>query len=388
MKPLGRWAAPPIPAFASRPSFHGRVKLARPTIPKSGRLVAWGAWAIGNLTNGRTPSDGRADRDEPARRGLHGSTARVAPPELLPERRLLPSGLTEPLPLRVEVRVRKQDRDHLLAAPVPEPEPPRRGRTRSPFGLEEGGPGHTADPCELRAARAAMIVDAEVEVPGAAIDREVSVELRDPGRRRELDLVGRALDQRTRGELGPVLGEELDEQSLDLVTGDGHIVILGRRPVEAMLDRGRRAFAHARLPVVVGSVSILLQVEDHRQPDPQRSGCETLGEWLGRETAHGFQRGLVEHGMRRRARDRDAADRPIGLDEDLEQDGARETSTARGRRVPERFQEAPSHGRQVATVLRSRRAAPRPPARRHSGAPGSALVLARRTGARRRSTAG
>src|SRR5207302_1193845 len=83
------------------------------------------------------------------------------------------------------------------------------------------------------------------------------------------------------------------------------------------------------------------------------------------------QRGFVEQGMRRRARDRDAADRAIGLDEDLEQDGARETSTARRRRVPERLQEAPSHGGQIATVLGSRRAAPWP-ARRHSGAAGSA----------------
>ena len=90
--------------------------------------------------------------------------------------------------------------------------------------------------------------------------------------------------------------------------------------------------------------------------------------------------------MRRRARDRDAADRAIGLDEDLEQDGARETSTARRRRVPERLQEAPSHGGQIATVLGSRRAAPWP-ARRHSGAAGSAWALAGRTGARRRSTA-
>src|SRR6185369_5808657 len=176
------------------------------------------------------------------------SAARVSAEEVLPERRLLPPGLPEALPLLVEVRVREQHRDHLLAAAVPEPEPPRGGRAGSALGLEERGAGHAPDPCELGAARAAVIVDAEVEMPGAGIDGQVAVEHRDLRRRRELDLVGGALDQGPDGELGPVLGEEPHEQALDPVARDGHIVILGRRPIETVLDLWRRVLAHARLP--------------------------------------------------------------------------------------------------------------------------------------------
>src|SRR5947199_9762255 len=216
--------------------------------------------------------------------GPKRSAARVSPPELLPELHLLPARLPQTLPLLVEVRVREQDRDHLLAAAVPEPEPPDGRRARAALGLEERRAGHAPDARELRALRAAMIVDAEVEVPGAGVDGQVAVELGHLRRRGELDLVGGALDQRPHREVGPVLGEEPDEQLLDAVARDGHVVILGRGPVEAALDR--RSIAHARLPVA-GSLSILLQVEDHRQPYPQRSGYEALGERLGREASRG-----------------------------------------------------------------------------------------------------
>src|SRR2546428_12359007 len=76
------------------------------------------------------------------------SVACVPPPELLPERRLLPARLREPPPALVEVRVREQDRDHLLAATVPEPEPPR-PRAGATLRPEEGGARHAPDAREL-----------------------------------------------------------------------------------------------------------------------------------------------------------------------------------------------------------------------------------------------
>src|SRR5205807_6576858 len=65
----------------------------------------------------------------------------------------------------------------------------RSRRARAAFGLEERCAGHAPDARELGAARAAMIVDAEVEVPGARVDRQVAVERGHLRRRRELDLV-------------------------------------------------------------------------------------------------------------------------------------------------------------------------------------------------------
>src|SRR5262245_14945208 len=180
----------------------------------------------------------KAIRPRPPR--LIGSVAGVAPSELLPERRLLPARLRQTLPALVEVRVREQDRDHLLAAPVPEPEPPGRRRTRVAIGPEEGGAGHATDTRQLRAGRAAVIVDAKMEVPDPGVDRQVSVERRHRGARGEPDLVGGALDQRPDGELVPMLREELGEQALDPVARDGHVAVLGGDAVLPALD-GRHA---------------------------------------------------------------------------------------------------------------------------------------------------
>src|SRR2546427_477937 len=105
------------------------------------------------------------------------SVACVPPPELLPERRLLPARLREAPPALVEVRVREQDRDHLLAATVPEPEPPR-PRAGATLRPEERGARHAPDARELLAASPPVIVDAQVEVPGAGVDRQVPVERR------------------------------------------------------------------------------------------------------------------------------------------------------------------------------------------------------------------
>src|SRR6266850_5363136 len=123
-----------------------------------------------------TPTAAATQTRRPHAESVRRSTVRVAPPKLLPELRLLPAGLPEALPLLVEVWVREQDRDHLLAAAVPEPEPPRGRRARASLGLEERRPCHAPDARELRALRAAMIVDTEVEMPGARVDGQVAVE--------------------------------------------------------------------------------------------------------------------------------------------------------------------------------------------------------------------
>ena len=78
-------------------------------------------------------------------------------------------------------------------------------------------------------------------------------------------------------------------------------------------------------------MSILLQVEDDRQPHPQEARYQAGGEGLGRQTPHRLERGLVEQRMRGRARDRDRADRAVRLDEDLQLNGALESLSARGR---------------------------------------------------------
>src|SRR6267142_1845106 len=317
-----------------------------------------------------TPTAVATQTTRPHAESVRRSTLRVAPPELLPELRLLPAGLPKPLPLLVEMRIREQDRNHLLAPAVPEPEPPRGRRARASLGLEKRGPRHAPDARELRALRAAMIVDTEVEVPGARVDGQVTVEHGHLRRRGELDLVRGALDQGPHGDVGPVLGEELNEQRLDRVARDGHVVILGRGPVEAALDRWGRSLAHARLPLVC-PVSILLQVEDHGQPDPQRAGREALGERLGREASGGFEGRFVEQRVRRRARDRDVADGPVGPNEDVQGHGAAEASTSCWLRVPDRFHEATPHLGQVASVFGSRRAARRA-ARRNRCASASA----------------
>src|SRR5262245_61110690 len=174
---------------------------------------------------------------KPKPRGLIGSSAGVAPSEFLPERRLLPARLRQTPPALVEVRVREQDRDHLLAAPVPEPEPPGRRRARVAIAPEEGGAGHATDPRQLRAGRAAVIVDAQMEVPDPGVDRQVPVERRHRGARGEPDLVGSALDQRSDGELVPVLREELGEQALDPIARDGHFAVLGGDAVQPALAR-------------------------------------------------------------------------------------------------------------------------------------------------------
>src|SRR5712691_5028204 len=108
---------------------------------------------------------------------LTRSVARVPPPELLPERGLLPVRFREAPPALVEVRVREQDRDHLLAATVPEPEPPR-PRAGATLRPEEGGARHAPDAGKLIGASSPLIVDAQVEVPGAGVDRQVPVERR------------------------------------------------------------------------------------------------------------------------------------------------------------------------------------------------------------------
>src|SRR6266850_1538296 len=193
--------------------------------------------------DGRAERQDRAERDKAAR--PHRLIAGVAPPELLPERRLLPARLREAPPVLVEMRVREEDRDHLLAAPVPEPEPPGRRSARVALGSKKGGARHSADARQLRAGCSAVIVDAQVEVPDAGVDRQVSVEHRHRRACRELDLVGGALDQRSDGELVPVLREELGEQALDPVSLDGHVAILGRDAVQTALDRRHALLRHA-----------------------------------------------------------------------------------------------------------------------------------------------
>src|SRR3989442_5627417 len=180
---------------------------------------------------------------------LTRSVARVPPPELLPERGLLPVRFREAPPVLVKVRVREQNRDHLLAATVPEPESPRRTHAGGTFRPEEDGARHGPDAGKLIGASPPLIVDAQVEVPGAGVDRQVPVERRRLRGRGELDLVGRALDQRSDSELRPVLSEELGEEALDPVSLDRHVVILGRDAIEAALDRPRAPFGHTHLPV-------------------------------------------------------------------------------------------------------------------------------------------
>src|SRR5262245_33946494 len=274
--------------------------------------------------------------------GLIGSIAGVAPSELLPERRLLPARLRQTLPALVEVRVRKQDRDHLLAAPVPEPEPPGRRRTRVAIGPEEGGAGYATDTRQLRAGRAAVIVDAQVEMPDPGVDRQVSVERRHRWACGESDLVGGALDQRSDGEFVPVLREELGQQALDPVARDGHLAVLGGDAVQPALARRHTP-----------SEGMLLQIEDDRQLHPQRPRLQAGRERLGRQAPHCLDGGLVELRVRRRAGDRDRADRAVGSDQNFQVHRALDSAPTRRRRILDRLLDAPPDAGEVAAVFRS-----------------------------------
>src|SRR5438552_3049454 len=168
----------------------------------------------------------------------------TAPAYVLPERGPLPARLARALLRVVEPRVRKEDADHLFAVAVPEPEPPRARHARAAVGLEERRARHAAPRRLLGRGRAAMLADAEVEVPRADVHREVAVEHRERGLRGEPDLVGGALDDRAREDLGPVLAEELGQQPLDGVAPDGDLVVLGHATVRSVLHRARRHGAH------------------------------------------------------------------------------------------------------------------------------------------------
>src|SRR2546425_524963 len=271
-----------------------------------------------------------------------GLRAREAATERAPELGPLPAGLGQASPLVVEVRAREEDRDHLLGAPVPEPEAPGRWRAGAALGREESAARDTAEPRELGARRPAMVADAEVEVPRPGVDRHVTVEHRHLRRHREADLVRGALGERADGDRGPVLGEELGQETLDAVALDVQLVVSGDGPVELAHDHGESIRS--------------LEREHHRQTDAQRPGRHGAGQGLRDQTPDRLHRGVVQDGVGGGIGDRDGADHPVGPDDDLDVDRAAEPAPTRGERVAQRLLDACAKPPEIGGVLRSRAA--------------------------------
>src|SRR5262245_34345682 len=185
-----------------------------------------------------------AVRPTAARRPMLGRRAGVTRPQLSPERRLLPARLACALVRVVEPRIWKVHGDHLLAATVPEPQSPRAGDARAAVGVEECCTRDPAGGRLLRRGRAAMLADAEMKVPGADVDRQVAVENRQRRHRGEADLVGRALDHRTREDFCPVPAEDFRQQALDDVAVRGDLVVFGDDAVGPPLPHARCHRAH------------------------------------------------------------------------------------------------------------------------------------------------
>ncbi len=89
--------------------------------------------------------------------------------------------------------------------------------------------------------RLAVVVHAEVEVPGAEVDGHVAVQHADLRRGGEADLEHRALDERAHGQMGPVLAEQLRHEPLDPVARHVQVEVLDRAAVDLVLDRRCRA---------------------------------------------------------------------------------------------------------------------------------------------------
>jgi hypothetical protein len=106
--------------------------------------------------------------------------------QVVPERRQRPARLAHALEVVVEPRVREVHRDHLLAAPFQRRRPQAPGTHEPPSVRKNAARAHAAHAGLLRRRRAPVVVDAQVEVPRAGVDREVAVqhrELRRPVKR-------------------------------------------------------------------------------------------------------------------------------------------------------------------------------------------------------------
>src|SRR5918996_5559878 len=171
-----------------------------------------------NARSGCSPRSGVPNRAQPPPAPGRRCPAaprgpRVPPLQVLPQTGPVPARLAPPLVAGVvEPGVGKEHGDHLLTVAVPEPQTPGGGDADAAVRVEESGTRHPTQPRLLGRGGPVMIVDTEVEVPGAGVHGEVTVEHGELRRRREADLVGRALDDGAGEDLGPVVAEHLGEE--------------------------------------------------------------------------------------------------------------------------------------------------------------------------------